>query len=671
VRIGFIGKFPPIQGGVSTRSYLTAHALAMHGHDVHVITNAAEVQPPYRMFMRAEDWARCEARYSAGAVMVHWTDPIDRSRSYIPMTSPFVSKLSAIAANVHRAHPFDVIFSHYLEPYGVAGYLAAQMSGAPHVVRTAGSDAGRLWHHPQFEAVYDHVLRSADVVIAAGTVAERAIRRGVDPGRVFAAGDIAISDSVFCPDGTLLDLPQLQSEISADTDLRKLMWGTFGGDRPYFGVYGKLGEKKGSFALLEAMHRLKQAGHDVGLVALAHGPPDVERRFRARARQLGLTDCILQLPFLPHWRVPEFLRSCLAVCCLEQDFPIHFHSPIIPREVLLCGGCLVAATEIIRKIPGFESLPHGYGCVAIRDVNDVNSLAGALAAIADDPTPRRAVGMRGRTFAETLQKEVRFPQRLEEILQAAAALQVQAPVKAAAKSAAMPPAKRERFPLTRLAAEGCGYTIVNAGAMTDIDVARDTLRKFKTKRAKGLATASIAAAIGIEIALAEAEDDLANNAMPHDPDPLFRLHIRRWALDEGALDDLVPVQSSRQRLITFDFDVAALLHVRTIADFPPALPGGPSHMIVFGGAGAPDRSPLLVDGRTAQILQLIDGRRTVGEIVNKIAAGTDAAELGRERVWIEYLFQRDLISLRDGDAGHRPETRPKSPRTGTAAIQSA
>ena len=113
--------------------------------------------------------------YGTGSVTVHWTDPVDRSQSYIPMASPFVSKLAAIAARVHSECPFDVIYSHYLEPYGVAGHLAAQMIGVPHVVRMAGSDAGRLWHHPQFEALYDHVLRSAEVVIAAGPVAERAI----------------------------------------------------------------------------------------------------------------------------------------------------------------------------------------------------------------------------------------------------------------------------------------------------------------------------------------------------------------------------------------------------------------------------------------------------------------------------------------------------------------
>ena len=449
MRICLIGKFPPIQGGVSTRTYWSAHSLAARGHEVHVITNAKEVDGPFRMHMRAQDWQRCEANYGSGSVTVHWTEPFDRLQSYIPGASPFVSKLASIAARVHSERPFDVLYSFYLEPYGVAGHLAAQIAGVPHVVRMAGSDAGRLWCHPQFEALYDHVLTSADAVIAAGAVAKRAVVRGVDPARIAFDGGIVIPDDLFSPNGTGLDLAALRAEIGADRDLRQLMWGDFAGGRPYFGIYGKLGERKGSFALLAALERLKRDGVDVGLVALAHGQPEEQKAFRARASRLKLRDRILQMPFLPHWRVPEFLRGCLAVCCLEQEFPIGFHMPIIPREVLLCGACLVGSTEIIQKLPGHARLPHAYGCVAIKDVTDTAALSQQLAAMATDPQPCSAVGVRGRAFAVNLQRNIAFPHALEHILAAAAARhRVGA---ARRKRNEDGGAESHRFPLTRLA----------------------------------------------------------------------------------------------------------------------------------------------------------------------------------------------------------------------------
>ena len=211
-----------------------------------------------------------------------------------------------------------------MEPYGVAGYLVSQMTGVPHVVRMAGSDAGRLWRHPQLEALYDHVLRSAEAVVAAGPVADRAIERGVDPRRVVFGGGYVLPEDLFTARGPALDLHVLRKDLEEDPDLHDQLWGEFDGGRPYFGIYGKLGESKGSFALLAALHRLRLAGLDVGLIALAHGRPQVEQRFRELATSLGLTDHILQIPFIPHWRVQEFFVAVLLCAAWSKTSQSDF-----------------------------------------------------------------------------------------------------------------------------------------------------------------------------------------------------------------------------------------------------------------------------------------------------------------------------------------------------------
>jgi glycosyltransferase involved in cell wall biosynthesis len=669
MRICIIGKFPPIQGGVSMRTYRAAHALAARGHEVHVVTNAKEVRPPFRMYMRAEDWKRCEAQYEAGSVRVHWTDPIDRSQTYIPMASPFVTKLAAVAASVHSECPFDVIYSHYLEPYGVAGYLAAQMAGVPHVARMAGSDAGRLWHHPQFEALYDHVLRSAEAVIATGPVAERAVERGVAADRLAFGGRFVVPEDLFTPEGPALDLSALRAEVDTDPDLHDLAWGEFAGDRPYFGVCGKLGENKGSFALLGAMHRLKQAGIKVGLVALAHGHPAVEKSFRARARKLGLADRILQLPFLPHWRVPEFLRGCLAVCCLEQDFPIGFHSPIIPFEVLLCGTCLVASTEVIAKLPAYGRLPDGYGCVAIEDVDDDAALGAQLAAIARDPGPAAAVGLRGRAFARDLQRDATFPQTLEHILQAAAARQRVGPAtRGAHVDVGEEPADCE-FPLTRLAA-----VVLGQAGRSSQPVGSDPARPIDLAQARNVLAAiervadnggtnleSLASAVRIEIAIAAAENE-TDKSNPAADTPV-RLRIRRWAIDQDDIAGLVPLRDARLRVLDFDYDVSEFMGARTVADLPASPTPGRSHIAIFGRSEGGRRSPLLVDALTARILELSDGTRTVADILgDSIFGDLDQAadpSAGPVIKWIENLFVHGLVSLQDTRIDQAPNIRSK------------
>ena len=660
MRICVIGKFPPIQGGVSMRTYWATHALAMRGHDVQVVTNAKEARPPFRMHMRAQDWKRCEASYGSGSVTVHWTDPVDGSQSYIPMASPFVSKLAAIALRVHSERPFDVIYSHYMEPYGVAGHLAARMAGVPHVVRMAGSDAGRLWRHPQLEALYDHVLRSAEVVIATGAVAERAAQRGVDPARIAFGGGFVVPEDLFTPDGPTLDLATLRAEVRSDPDLRSLLWGEFAGDRPYVGVYGKLGESKGSFALLAAMHQLKRAGVEVGLVALAHGQPSIEKSFRARARRLGLIDRILQIPFLPHWRVPEFLRGCLAVCCLEQDFPIVFHTPIIPREVLLCGACLVGSTEVIRKLPKYRRVVHGYSCVAIEDVTDIDALTERLAAIVQDPKSAAAVGARGRSFARELQREMPVAETLERSLAAAASRQRVPPEASGSANETTAAARDHRFSLTRLAAAamadpdrsgGFGHA-AGSEPVGDLARAREVLVTIEQRIAKGEPHLKpLVAAIEVEIAIATAEHEEVPSIPAGGCDPLFRLHMARWAMAADDLGGLVPVRDARLRVLEFDYDVSDFMQARTVADLPRSTTPRRSYIVAFASAHGERRNPLVVDGITAQILKLSDGTRTASEVIGELQhQGEGPTEL-QNLAWIESLFVQGLISLHDKRLG--------------------
>jgi glycosyltransferase involved in cell wall biosynthesis len=657
VRICLLGKFPPIQGGVSMRTYRNAHALAASGHEVHVVTNAKEVAAPFRMHMRPQDWQRCEASYGGGSVTVHWTDPVDRSQSYIPSASPFVSKLAGIAARLHAERPFDVIYSFYLEPYGVAAHLVAEMTRVPHVVRMAGSDAGKLWRHPQLEALYDHVLRSAEAVITGGAVARYAVARGIDPARIAFDGGIVVPDDVFSPKGPVLDLAGLRAEVNEASNLRDLMWGDFDGARPYFGIYGKLGERKGSFALLAALSRLKREGIDVGLVALAHGQPAVEKAFRARARALKLQDRILQLPFLPHWRVPEFLRGCLAVCCLEQGFPITFHMPIIPREVLLAGTCLVGSTEVLRKLPGHGRLIHGYGCIAMNDVTDTAALARQLAALATDPGPRSAVGQRGRIFAQELQEGIAFPQRLEQILGAAAARRSAGAVRcgdAVIKERSI--SENGRFPLTRLAMEVLardggrdrgGDRFPTLHESVDLPRARQFLAAVEHAIGRGDERAPpLLAPVVAEIAVATAEDDIEATPAP-DFDPLFRLHMKRWAVDDDDLLALFPVRDPRVRLIEFDIDVSIYLTMPATDCLSKTPAPGRSFLVAFAQSDGERRGPLLVEERTAEILVLCDGTHTVSEVFEHCDRHRPGFDQDARRRCIAQLLTSGLVSLHD------------------------
>jgi glycosyltransferase involved in cell wall biosynthesis len=48
MKICIIAKYPPIEGGESSKAYWLARALGQRGHEVHVVTNALEVEEEYR-----------------------------------------------------------------------------------------------------------------------------------------------------------------------------------------------------------------------------------------------------------------------------------------------------------------------------------------------------------------------------------------------------------------------------------------------------------------------------------------------------------------------------------------------------------------------------------------------------------------------------------------------
>src|SRR5579862_3413321 len=77
MKLCLIGKYPPIEGGVSTLTYWMARGLAQRGHDVHVVTNADEVEATFRMTLEADDEPLLEltSESSGGRVRVYQPEP--------------------------------------------------------------------------------------------------------------------------------------------------------------------------------------------------------------------------------------------------------------------------------------------------------------------------------------------------------------------------------------------------------------------------------------------------------------------------------------------------------------------------------------------------------------------------------------------------------------------
>jgi len=158
---------------------------------------------------------------------------------------------------------------------------------------------------------------------------------------------------------------------------------------------------------------------------------------------------------------------------------------------------------------------------------------------------------------------------------------------------------------------------------------------------------SLAQAVEAEIAIAAAEKDDLGARDGAGCDPLFRLHSRRWAVGELDFGTLAPVRDPRLRILRFNYDVSKFHGATTIADLPPAAASHPSYVVVFGKEA--NRNPLIVDAMTARFLELVDGRKTVDEILRQLDRGASISTSGNWAHWIENLFCWGLIGLRHVD----------------------
>lgn len=398
LNICLIGKFFPIQGGVSKDNQWLAYTLALAGYQVHVVTNADEVEPSYRCL----PWSPFPSLPAdgSGRITVHSTSKEER-RHYIPYANPYLSKLAAIASEVIRDFDCDLIYSYYLEPYAVAAHLASRWTGVPYGLRHAGSDVGALFQSHELQATYREVILAADFVVATPATYRSFLHLGVQQTKLYLPAGPCLPSGVFTPEAAPLNVNALLAWMreSLPTDpyydpFRRLAEKVFRESVPTIGIYGKIGAVKGSLDLVEALGRLKSEGVAFQFLPLAQGTTSLLAEFTSSIEEHGLADVTWLLPFLPHWEVPSFLRTCTAVCFLERDFPIPIHTPLIPQEVFACGTCQVLSHEIAEKQTYRDRFQHGSN-VFLVDPQNHEELATILRTIVQDPGASRQVGQQG------------------------------------------------------------------------------------------------------------------------------------------------------------------------------------------------------------------------------------------------------------------------------------
>jgi glycosyltransferase involved in cell wall biosynthesis len=378
-------EYPPetAWGGIGTQTRNKARALARLGHQVHVLTRAADPGPD----MRIEN---------DGGVMVHRMQPPGFEFPIYGDPTYLLGYSWHVLRALHRlmdATPFDVLD---FPEYGGEGFAylldRRAWNWAPVVVQLHGPLAmcaeymdwprkcGRFYQMGSFMEEFS--LKRADGLMAcSAAVADLA-------GRYYGIAREAI-DVVHCG----VDADSFQPCNGSRTAVK----------RPTVLFVGYIVENKGPHILVDAVLRLRSKYPTIRLQLL--GPSGfLQERLQAQIHAAGAEANVDFVGFVDLGRLPEYYRAADVFCAPAAEFEGFGQ---VNLEAMACGCPVVASTSG----GAVEAVVHGQTGMLV-PANDTSATAVALDQLLSDAPLRRRLGEAGRQRVENYFALDKFIQRV-------------------------------------------------------------------------------------------------------------------------------------------------------------------------------------------------------------------------------------------------------------------
>jgi glycosyltransferase involved in cell wall biosynthesis len=348
MNICILSKFPPLEGGISAKTYWLARAYAQAGHNVHVVSNANMADKAYIIPGCYPHIQQLEG------VTLHEVEP--DSPWHIPNEPHSLARLVDTALRVAEQHELNVIDTGYMVPYGMAGFLLHKITGLPYVLRHGGSDIEKFLIPGGYSRLLTETIANADKVHLA--LFEGRCRR------VTILPPYVPNPDFFFP-----------VKKRAKNRLKLL----------FLGKINWHWERKG-LDLISRFIKIMPKDWEIQWIGQGNG----KTRFRQFLKEEGITGIQIHR-FVAPWEVPSIVQNSDFVFCLQIAEPIKSFSNLI-TEALACGTVPIVTndfdtalyTDVFRKI----------------DTSVVRFNASDVAAIVDSvPTGHQEISNRDETLS--------------------------------------------------------------------------------------------------------------------------------------------------------------------------------------------------------------------------------------------------------------------------------
>ena len=396
MNICIISKYPPIEGGVSSHTYWMARELGKRGHKVYVVTNSWEVEGEYRETINREDMHLFEPKnVQVFSTSKEFWSPKGTSISPILKSDYYTEKLISLALNVADKCKIDIIYSHYLLPYGVVAFVVKQITGIPFILRHAGSDMGKLFFSRSLQSLFIKVIESADKFICSRGNQIMLRKKNVNFREASLKYNFSINTDFFNPNIPPYDLTSFMKDKNA----------------PILSYFGKVSELKKTYAFLKAASELKNKKFYI-LLVVGGGSQLVEvKKF---VKSLNLSDKVIYLPFQAPWKIPSIMKASYCVVNPESFengiFPKGTHYPKIANEAMACGKCVLIGRGVAIK-GSYKHLIHGKDYININP-DSIDDSKEILTFVIDNPSEVEQIGKNAAAMARKINN---FPGYIDSI----------------------------------------------------------------------------------------------------------------------------------------------------------------------------------------------------------------------------------------------------------------
>jgi len=327
MRICLISKYPPIEGGVSARVYWLAKALGERGHEVHIVTNAQEVESEYREIIDDND-----PEFIPSNVYLHSTNA-DTNPWHIPFSKAYTERIANLAIEVIEKYDIQIIDTYYILPYAISGFIAKNITGRPQILRHAGSDIGKLFTSNVYQTLFKSVFQRVDKIITIPQLKKMFLSLGVKESVLGFDDRVSVDKNAFNPEAAPFPLSDYIDGAIPECPIIT-----------YIGKINYYWQTKGLYELIEAVKTIKA---DFRLLFVANGKGLNE--FKNLIKENNLENKSIFIDFFPPWKKPSIIKLSTCVVIPEREFPIQHHTPILPREVMAVGKCLILSKELYNK----------------------------------------------------------------------------------------------------------------------------------------------------------------------------------------------------------------------------------------------------------------------------------------------------------------------------------